>query len=171
MGAAGIKATPTSCPGDQARWVCGPTAAMGNSLPMSTPAQPASCLPRTPGIRVSGPGADVVAEPSPPQGLSVTQDDYSNREMTLSQVSSFTDQSNCDCPCAGLTQSSRPRQSAFQVTLHSVKHTVKLVVHVPLMFSNPVQEEMCSQEELCGPQTHPCFRDCAYYIALRLFCP
>lgn len=56
----------------------GPTAAVGNSLPMSTTAQPASCLPRTPGIQGLWPGCGF-AEPSPPQGLSVTQDDYSNR--------------------------------------------------------------------------------------------
>ena len=56
----------------------GPTAAVGNSLPMSTTAQPASCPPRTPGIQGLWPGCGF-AEPSPPQGLSVTQDDYSNR--------------------------------------------------------------------------------------------
>ena len=79
-GPAGITTTPRSCPGDQARRVCGPSSCGGEFFAHdhSSPAPPAVRAGRG-GSGVAGQGGDVVTEPSPPQGLSVSQADYGNR--------------------------------------------------------------------------------------------
>lgn len=76
VGAAGIKATPPVALGTRHVGYVGPTATVGVFAHEHN--SPARQLSGTPGIRVSGPGADSQSRHRHRE-LSVTQDDYSNR--------------------------------------------------------------------------------------------
>ena len=101
---------------------------------------PPAVRPGRQGSRVSGPGADVVAKPSPPQGLSVTQDDYSNRGNDTFPSVVFYRPEQLWLSLCGADSVFTPQASASK-WLCTVWKTLPSLCFVPhiRMFSNPVQ--------------------------------